>query len=276
MGEAFEIIGLVALGLCVGTYGTIIGLGGGFILVPVLLLLYPGYDPEQVTAISLAVVWANSTSGSIAWARQGRIDFVTGFIFALSSVPGVLAGVFLVGVVPERSFTVVFALLLLALAALAVKGPPRGIRSPLTGRAVVVRSMVAPEGTYRYGYRLWQAISLSLVVGLISSLFGIGGGAVHVPAMISMLHFPVQFAVATSQFVLAFMSGGGTALHLAKGTLEGDQLAKAVALGAGTVPGAQAGAYLAGRMKARTIVRLLVVALLVLAGRLLLKGVAGI
>jgi Sulfite exporter TauE/SafE len=62
-----ELIGLVALGFAVGTYGTIIGLGGGFILVPALLLLYPDYDPEQFTAISLAVVFANTTSGSISY-----------------------------------------------------------------------------------------------------------------------------------------------------------------------------------------------------------------
>jgi uncharacterized protein len=276
MGDELEIIGLVALGFAVGTYGTIIGLGGGFILVPALLLLYPDYDPEDVTAISLAVVCASTISGSIAYARQRRIDYLTGFIFAASAAPGVLAGVFLVGLVPERGFTIVFALLLLALAVLALRGPPRAIRPPLAGRGVIVRSLVTPEGTYRYGYRLWQAISLSMVVGLVSSLFGIGGGAIHVPAMISMLHFPVQFAVATSQFILAFMSGEGTAIHLAKGTLAGDQLAKAVALGAGTIPGAQAGAYIARRMKARTIIQLLVAALLVLAARLLVKGIAGV
>jgi uncharacterized protein len=275
MGDELEFVGLVALGFAVGTYGTIIGLGGGFILVPALLLLYPEYDPEQVTAISLAVVCANTISGSIAYARQGRIDYLTGFIFAAAAAPGVLAGVFLVGLVPERGFTIVFALLLLALAVLALRGSPRGIRPPLAGRGVIVRSVVMPEGTYRYRYRLWQGISLSMGVGLVSSLFGIGGGAVYVPAMISVLHFPVQFAVATSQFIVAFMSGEGTAVHLAKGTLVGDQWVKAVALGIGTVPGAQAGAQMARRMKARTIVRLLVAALLLLAGRLLIKGIAG-
>jgi uncharacterized protein len=276
MGDELELIGLVALGFAVGTYGTIIGLGGGFILVPALLLLYPDYDPEHVTAISLAVVCASTISGSLAYARQRRIDYLTGFIFAASAAPGVLVGVLLVDLVPERGFTIVFALLLLALAVLALKGPPSAIRPPLVGRGVIVRSVATPEGTYRYGYRLWQAISLSMVVGLVSSLFGIGGGALHVPAMISWLHFPVQFAVATSQFILAFMSGEGTAIHLAKGTLGGDQLAKAVALAAGAVPGAQAGAHVARRMKARTIVRLLVAALLLLAARLLVKGIAGV
>ena len=275
MNDELELLGLAGLGFAVGTYGTIVGLGGGFILVPVLLFLYPDYDPEHLTAISLFVVWTNTTSGSIAYARQGRIDYLTGLLFAASSAPGVLAGVFLVDFVPQRAFTIAFALLLLALAAVAVRGPPRGIRQPLSGRGVIVRQMVTAEGTYRYGYRLWQGVILSLGVGLISSVLGIGGGAVHVPVMISTLHFPVMLATATSQFILAFMSGGASVAHLAKGTLSGDQIVKAAALGVGTVPGAQLGAHMAGRMKARTVIRLLVAGLLVLSFRLFLKGIAG-
>jgi hypothetical protein len=135
--------------------------------------------------------------------------------------------------------------------------------------------LATPEGTYRYRYRIWQGVVLSLAVGLVSSLFGIGGGAVYVPAMIAFLHFPVQFAVATSQFILVFMSGGGTILHLANATLSGDQLAKTAALAGGTIPGAQVGAWLARGMKGSTIVRLLVAALLVISARLLVKGITG-
>ena len=275
MNDELELLGLAGLGFAVGTYGTIVGLGGGFILVPVLLFLYPDYDPDHLTAISLFVVWTNTTSGSIANARQGRIDYLTGLLFAASSAPGVLAGVFLVDFLPQRVFAIVFALLLLVLAAVGVRGPPRGIRQPLSGRRVIIRQMVTAEGTYRYGYRLWQGVILSLGVGLISSVLGIGGGAVHVPVMISTLHFPVMLATATSQFILAFMSGGASVVHLAKGTLSGDQIVKAAALGLGTLPGAQLGARLAGRMKARTVIKMLVAGLLVLSFRLFLKGIAG-
>ena len=147
-----------------------------FILVPALLLLYPEYDPEQVTAISLAVVCANTISGSIAYARQGRIDYLTGFIFAASAAPGVLAGVLLVGLVPERGFTIVFALVMLALAVLALRGAPVAIRPPLTGRGVIVRSVAAPEGTYRFGYRLWQGILLSMGVGWSRACLALAAG----------------------------------------------------------------------------------------------------
>jgi len=275
MNDELALLGLLALGFGLGTYGTIVGLGGGFILVPVLLFLYPDYEPEHLTAISLLVVWANTTSGSVAYARQGRIDYVTGLLFASASAPGVLAGVFLVDFVPERTFTIAFALVLLALAAVAVRGPPRGIRQPLSGQGVIIRQVELPEGTYRYGYRLWQGLALSVVVGLVSSLLGIGGGAVYVPVMISTLHFPVMLATATSQFILSFMSGGASVVHFAKGTLSGDQLVKAASLGLGTVPGAQFGARLAERIKARTVIRLLVAGLLLLSFRLFVKGLTG-
>ncbi len=272
-----ELLGLVVLGLVIGTYGTIIGLGGGFVLVPVLIFLYPEYEPERITAISLAVVWANTTSGSLAYGRQGRIDYTTGWIFAGAALPGVVGGVFLVGLVPERAFTLLFALLLLGLAALTARGAPRRLRQPLApGPGVIVRTMDAPEGTYRWGYRIWQGSTLSLGVGLISSLFGIGGGAIHVPAMITFMHFPVQFAVATSQFILVFMAGTATIIHLLSGSLGGDQLVKAIALGLGTIPGAQVGARIAQRLKPRTTLKLLAVALLVLAARLLSKGLLSI
>ncbi|MGD9935584.1 MAG: TSUP family transporter, partial [Dehalococcoidia bacterium] len=66
---------LVLLGAAVGVFGTLVGAGGGFILVPVLLLFYPDRKPEEIASIGLFVVFANSVSGSIAYGRQGRIDY---------------------------------------------------------------------------------------------------------------------------------------------------------------------------------------------------------
>lgn len=269
-----ELLALAALGFFVGGYGTVIGAGGGFILVPVLIFIYPEYEPEQITAISLAVVFANATSGSIAYARQRRIDYLTGIIFAASSAPGVVAGALVVHFVPERVFSGLFGLLLLVLAVIAVRGSRETIRAPIRGAGVLVRRLQDPEGrTFVYGYKLWQGVVLSVGVGFISSLFGIGGGVIHVPSMILLLHIPVAYAVATSHFVLAFMSGGATIIHLADGSLKGEQLLRAGALAVGAVPGAQVGALLAHRVKGRLVLLLLAVAIIALGARLLLKAV---
>lgn len=272
-----ELAGLAVLGFVVGAYGTIIGAGGGFILVPVLLILYPDYDPAQLTAVSLAVVFANATSGSVAYSRQKRIDYLTGLLFAAASAPGVVAGALVVHLIPQRLFSGLFGVMLLLLAVVAIRGSRERIREPIRGRGVLVRHVTDPEGrTYVYAYKLWQGIAISAGVGFISSLFGIGGGVIHVPAMIIVLHIPVAYAVATSHFVLAFMSGGATLIHLLDGSLGGEQLVKAAALAVGAVPGAQVGAILSHRIKGRAVLWMLSVAIVVLGVRVILRAAFGI
>ena len=126
---------LIPLGFVVGAYGTMVGAGGGFVLVPVLLILYPDQDPASITAISLAVVFFNSLSGSVAYARLRRIDYKSGFIFAAAALPSAILGVFLVHVVPRAAFDVIFGIALLSVAAYTIwsTGRPVIMRAPLTG-----------------------------------------------------------------------------------------------------------------------------------------------
>ena len=268
---------LVPLGFVVGAYGTLVGAGGGFVLVPALLIIYPGENPSSVTSISLAVVFFNALSGSAAYARLKRIDYFAGFIFAAAAMPGAIGGAFLVGSVPRSLFDVMFGAVLLSLSAYTLWSAGRVaiMRSPLRGRGVVTRVMPGDEegATFEYSYNLWQGILYSAGVGFISSLLGIGGGVVHVPIMITLLRFPVHVAVATSHFVLAISAASGSAVHLANGDLAGANLLRALLLSAGVIPGAQVGARLAQRFKGPVIVRLLAVALFALGVRLLLSAV---
>ena len=73
-----ERIWLIPVGFIIGTYGTLIGAGGGFVLVPMLILLYPQESPEVITSISLAVVFFNALSGSLAYMRLKRVDYRSG------------------------------------------------------------------------------------------------------------------------------------------------------------------------------------------------------
>jgi uncharacterized membrane protein YfcA len=171
-----------------------------------------------------------------------------------------------------------FGALLIALAIYTLWGAGRRevIRSIPRGRGVITRTMHAGEGeTFMYSYNAWQGALYSTVVGLISSLLGIGGGVIHVPIMITLLRFPTHVAVATSHFVLAFMAGAGSGVHLVNGDLVGDNLVRAVLIAAGAIPGAQFGARLAQRMHGQLITRLLVIALIALSARLLYAGIVG-
>jgi uncharacterized membrane protein YfcA len=150
---------LIPLGFAVGAYGTIVGAGGGFVLVPALLLIYPDEDAAGITSMSLAVVFFNAISGSAAYARLRRIDVYSGLIFAGASLPSAIAGAFAVHAVPRAAFDIIFGLSLLAVAAytLWVVGRPQQMREPLRGAGIVRRVMPgAHEGeTFRYSYKLW-------------------------------------------------------------------------------------------------------------------------
>jgi uncharacterized membrane protein YfcA len=91
-----QYIWLIPVGFVIGAYGTLIGAGGGFVLVPLLLLLYPEDTPDTITSISLALVFFNALSGSIAYARKKRIDYYSGLLFAAAAgaVLGALTTVF--------------------------------------------------------------------------------------------------------------------------------------------------------------------------------------
>src|SRR4051812_10808598 len=108
---------LLFAGFIIGALGTLIGAGGGFILVPALILTHRSLSPEIITAISIALVACNAISGSIAYARSGRIDYRTGIVFALSTIGSIL-GVLTTQYIPRFVFKIFFGLLLIILAVL--------------------------------------------------------------------------------------------------------------------------------------------------------------
>lgn len=264
--------------MLVATFGTLVGAGGGFILVPVLLFLYPDKKPETITAISLFVVWINAMSGSVAYGIHRRIDYRSGGAFAVATLPGAIAGAIVVGYIPRRAFDGMFAFVLIVLGTiLLVRRASNAIQPPVTGWSKVTRQLTDRSGnTYRYSFQMWKGVAISGGVGFLSSLLGIGGGVIHVPVMATILHFPVHIAAATSQFVLAFMAAEGTAVHFLTGNLQLDRsFAQATMLAIGAVPGAQFGAYLSRHVHDAHIIKALAGALVLVGIRLGMKAVAG-
>jgi uncharacterized membrane protein YfcA len=105
---------LLPLGVAIGTFGTLIGAGGGFILVPILLLVYPHEKTELITSISLAVVFFNALSGSWAYSRMKRIDYRSGIVFAIATVPGAILGAVSTAYVSRLVFDLIFGILMIA------------------------------------------------------------------------------------------------------------------------------------------------------------------
>jgi uncharacterized membrane protein YfcA len=269
---------LIPLGIAVGAFGTLVGAGGGFILVPVLLLIYPDKKPETITAISLFVVWANATSGSLAYGRQKRIDYRSGAWFAVATLPGAIAGAILVAYIPRRTFDGMFATVLVVIGLLLIfRRASKAIQPPVTGWSTVNRQITDTSGhTYFYSFQMWKGVAISTGVGFLSSLLGIGGGVIHVPVMAIVLHFPVHIAAATSHFVLAFMALEGTGVHFATGALAWDRsLFQAGMLALGAIPGAQVGAYFSRRVHDTHIIRALAAGLVLVGVRLGIKAISG-
>lgn len=267
--DATTAVLLALLGVGVGAFGTIVGAGGGFVLTPVLLLLYPHDSARTLTAISLAVVFFNAASGSVAYLRQRRVDVRSGLVFAAATLPGAVGGALLVGAVSRHVFDGIMGGVLASLAVWLLSGERW---QPRPGRRLVrPRALVDREGLrHEYEVPLLRGGLYSLGVGFVSSFLGIGGGVIHVPLLVRALGFPTHIATATSHFVLAWMAGAGTVTHALSGSFaHGDGLRRAAALSVGVVVGAQAGARVSRRLAGRHIEWLLAVALLGLASRLL-------
>ncbi|WAC07816.1 MAG: sulfite exporter TauE/SafE family protein [Thermodesulfobacteriota bacterium] len=253
---------LIAFGFGTGVYGTLIGAGGGFVLMPLLVLLYPQQNPEKLTSISLAVVFFNALSGSEAYAHMKRIDYRSGIIFALATIPGAILGAIHTSFISRRLFDGLFVILLLA-ASIFLLFHPNLVERPRKGSAPrqSERHLVDAAGMrYNYSFNLSIGVVVSVFVGYISSFLGIGGGIIHVPALVYLLHFPVHIATATSHFVLAIMALTGTLVHMVMGTFS-HGVHQTIALAIGVVLGAQVGAYLSNRIKGTWIIRSLALAL---------------
>ena len=262
--SAESYLGLVALGALVGCYGTLIGAGGGFVLMPVLLLLYPHQPASLLTCISLAVVFFNALSGSEAYALLKRIDYRSGLLFAAATIPGAILGALHTSYVPRRLFDLIFSVLLLAAAAFLVWQPKtkERIRKSLgDGRYRMARTLVDAHGiTYEYDFNWLVGMTISLFVGYVSSFLGIGGGIIHVPALSYFLNFPIHVATATSHFMLAIMALTGTVVHILTGTFA-HGVHRTIALAIGVVLGAQIGARLSDKVRGPWIIRALAMAL---------------
>ena len=272
-----EAILLVLLGLGVGVFGAVVGAGGGFLLVPILLIAYPERDPATVTAISLAVVFANATSGAIAYAWQRRIDYRSGIWWALAAIPGALGGALLVGIIPRDVFAVVFAVALAGVAThLILRREATVLREPITGRGAISRRIRDRQGqNFFYTFRLWHGLSIAAAMGFVSGLLGAGGGVLQVPLLTIILRFPVHIATATSQFAYALIALEATAVHLVTGGLHLDEhLVEAAFIAAGAVVGAQIGARVAARIRGAVILRVLAAALPLVAAWLVVDAFA--
>ncbi len=267
-------LGLLCLGIAVGAYGALIGSGGGFLLTPVLLLIYPSFAPETVTAMSLGVATATGISGSLAYRSQKRIDYTAGGLFTLATIPGGALGALATGLFLRDSFEIAVGCLLAAVAVWLILPSPSRLVTSFPPQRYLRRLLKDATGdTYSYAFDPILALLVGFGLGSVAALFGFGGGIFYVPVMVMSMRFPAHIAVATSTFVVMFTAGSGSLVHLIFGHYGGVEQQE-ISLLVGVLLGAQLGALVSGRLAGRQelVVRLLSAALGLVGLRLLIGG----
>ncbi len=240
------------LGILVGCVGSVMGIGGGIILVPVLLTLFPDQDPSEITATSLFCVALNSIAGSVTYFLKKKIHIPSAVLFSITALPGAWIGVHINSLIDRALFQLIFGFFLLFF---GIYVSVRKNRSNLDDDLIHWKSS--------FNKNLLGLIG-SFFIGLLSSVLGLGGGIFHVPFLIDVMQFPAHVAVATSQGLLAVSSSLAAFKHFLNGTLQFDQL-YVLFIAFGIVIGAPLGSKLAAKIKGKTILKLLGAAL-ILAG----------
>jgi uncharacterized protein len=257
---------LLALGLSVGTFGAMVGIGGGILLVPVLLVLFSDVEPAVITSMSLTAVILNALSATTGYRRRGWQDTRTGLILVVAAVPAAIVGAFLTRSVDRGGFEMIFGVaLVLGAVYLAVrgKGLPAHTEPTPTGSP---RHIVDRDGnTYIYRVREPMAAGIAVGAGLIAAFFGIGGGIINVPVMMLVLKMPAKMSIATSQLELMIASIAAVSVHLVSTYGEWTPWVFGLVMGLGTSTGAQIGVRLAGRTSGGGVL-LLISAILLVAG----------
>lgn len=263
---------LLIVGLCAGIFGSLIGLGGGIIIVPVLLFLgkldlIPHMTPQLAVGTSLIVIVFTGLSSTIANMKRKTTDYQSAILFFLGSGPGAIFGSYLNKGMNQDQFNIYFGIVMIAISFLLMI---RHKLKPLQSTGSIQKTVTDEFGkTYTYGYRPVVAIVISFLVGTISSLFGIGGGALMMPVMLVLFSFPPHVAVATSMFLIFLSSLTGSLSHIALGNVE---WLYTFALVPGAWYGAKIGSYLNAKMKANQVVTALRIVLILIGIRLIIEG----
>ena len=243
---------LLVVGLGAGTLGSMLGVGGGIIMVPALTFL--NVPPTQAASTSLIAVMATSISSTIEYSRQKRINYGLGLQMAACAIPGGVLGAVLSEYLLQDTFKLYFGILLI-----------------LTGLYILYRNSVLKDRHVKRRSLALQVgvFAASFGAGIISSLFGVGGGIIFVPAMLLVLGLTMHRAAPTSQFTLMMTAIAGVFTHSALG--HPDYL-QAIVLSIGAFVGAQIGARLSRITKDVLLQRLLAAVLMTVAIIFILDG----
>ena len=263
-----------------GLVGLSLGLtGGGGAIFAVPLLVYGlGVDPRTAVGISLVTVATTALVGAIERWRYGQVEVPTGLLFAAAGMVATPLGIWLGTLVPETVLLAAFALLMLVIAArMWLKAGDATERLPpalvAAGSGPACRR--DPEGRLRLTSRCATVLTaVGLAVGVLSGLFGVGGGFLIVPALVTFASMGVPRAVGTSLFVMTLVGAAGVVSQVAAGrTIPGDIT---LAFVAGSIPGLFLGSGVGRRFTGPLLARIFAGAIVLVAMFVIAKTVLAV
>ena len=255
------ILTLFPIAIVIGFISSILGLGGGVFMTPLLLLAGFVATQPDAAGTSVAAVVFTGISSSIAYFRRKEIDFQISLSFIPTAIAGVFLGMFIIDTVNPSWLTIAFGVFLLYPMGMMLLGKtPKDAKARLKGWSSGPR------------YYLLAAV-IGLVAGVATKLFGIGGGTVFVPSLVVLLGIDIVTAVATSLFVMVPIALISSITSWTAGTLH---WALALPLILGIIIGAQLGPRIGKRIPKKRIRQIFGVVMLYAAINMIYKGVVSL
>jgi uncharacterized membrane protein YfcA len=268
---------LSLFGICVlaGFFGSLVGLGGGIIVVPALTLIY-GIDIRYAIGASIVSVIATSSGAAAAYVREGMTNLRTAMLLEIGTTTGAISGAFLAGLLRGPWLYVIFGGMLAASAVAMLRrvgdstraAPPDAWADRLRLHGTYFDESQHRPVEYRVA-RVRLGLGLMCLAGAVSGLLGIGSGVLKVPAMDLAMRIPIKVSTATSNFMIGVTAAASAGVYFARGDID-PFIAAPVALG--VVLGAVAGSRLLARIDNRVLRIVFVAILLIVSAQMIWKG----
>ncbi|MGH7331309.1 MAG: sulfite exporter TauE/SafE family protein [Candidatus Rokuibacteriota bacterium] len=259
-----------------GFLGSLTGLGGGVVIVP-LLTLGLGVDLRYAIGASLVSVIATSSAAGAVYVEDGYSNIRVGMLLEVGTTLGAVGGALLATVLPVSITAIVFGGVLLGSAYLSLRrgtqAEPETSADALATRLHMDSSYPTPAGPHTYHVtRVPQGCAVMFVAGSVSGLLGIGSGALKVLALDQIMRLPFKVSTATSNFMIGVTAAASAGFYLSRGYID-PALSMPVMLG--VVAGASLGSRVLVAAKPENLRRLFVIVLIALGLQMIYHGLAG-
>jgi uncharacterized membrane protein YfcA len=273
----FFVVVLMACSVA-GLLGSLVGLGGGIFVVPLLTLAF-GLPIELAIGASIVSVIATSSGAAAAYVRDRLTNLRIGMFLEIATTLGAVSGALIAGFAPAGVLYLVFGLVLLASAAPLVlrlgEDVPQGVRNDRLADSLALASsypdrQLGIEVPYQVT-RVPLGFGLMYVAGAVSGLLGIGSGSFKVVAMDTVMRLPMKVSTTTSNFMIGVTAAASAGIYFARGDIR-PLVAAPVALG--VLAGAVVGAKVLPHLTTATIKKIFLVLLVGVAVEMLLRGIS--